>query len=798
MLRVEAVFATRHFSDLDSIAAATANQSVAMPATIKLIVCSISSSSRGGDDADENGLPDEIRNQIEYAYDSWGNLRQEWQSHAGAVDTGSTPSVQYLYEDGAAAGKAKYVRLAELVYPSGRTLECGCGTAGAIDDIMSRVKTIGTQGEATEHARYSYLGAGMVVAEDYRFGASDGVKLDYDPAGDNSFVGFDRFGRVVDQIWAEYGSNAGTRDRFKYTYDEAGNRTGRTNELHTAVNEIYQYDLLDRLTNATRADAFDQTWTLDGLGNFSAFDDDGTSQTRTANEANEITGISSGVTPAYDAAGNMISGPKTGAPATRLHYVFDAWNRMTAAYLDDGDGAFEPEGPNAQDKLIANYRYDGANRRIAKELFDTSSGDPTGSTHFYHNAAWQVLEERLYAANSSLTTAYQNVWSPRYIDAMILRDKLDTSGGVPGAIQLPDRLLYTCDANFNVTGLLKQVNGTWQVVERYLYDAYGKTTFLDRDWAPTVVPGYADGTASAFSNSTLYTGRYRDLETLLFYYRFRYYDVTLSRFIGRDPIGYRGGLSLYCYVGNSPVLYVDPFALYEPPVLPARERSPLYPGYQGIESMAEQVRYHRDLAEAIEATAKTAEVGGDYAAKVKTTCCTQKEHDALVAATKEACWKVHAAWWTLRYLWEQVKADTNWRSPGMTMSDMVSEDGARREFYLKYLGQAADACFKGTIKYRCAAPDDKRCSAARETSLFTQPGWGQLSALDPMYVCPIFFKGSPSRQATDVAHEFGRRYALIWENATGNHKNDIAMWDSVVNNLSAHFTKYKNQADANE
>jgi YD repeat-containing protein len=44
----------------------------------------------------------------------------------------------------------------------------------------------------------------------------------------------------------------------------------------------------------------------------------------------EITGIGTGVVPAYDPAGNMISGPKPGENTTRQHYVYDAWNRLVA------------------------------------------------------------------------------------------------------------------------------------------------------------------------------------------------------------------------------------------------------------------------------------------------------------------------------------------------------------------------------------------------------------------------------------------------------------------------------------
>jgi len=99
------------------------------------------------------------------------------------------------------------------------------------------------------------------------------VNLDYSA---DDFAALDRFGRVVDQIWMDYGADPDvTLDEYTYTYDRAGNRTSRDNELHSAFDEDYTYDGLDRLESADRADDFDQTWTLDGLGNFSAFDDDG-------------------------------------------------------------------------------------------------------------------------------------------------------------------------------------------------------------------------------------------------------------------------------------------------------------------------------------------------------------------------------------------------------------------------------------------------------------------------------------------------------------------------------------------
>ena len=45
------------------------------------------------------------------------------------------------------------------------------------------------------------------------------------------------------------------------------------------------------------------------------------------------------------------------------------------------------------------------------------------------------------------------------------------------------------------------------------------------------------------------------------YMRARYYDSELGRFINQDPIGLRGGMNLYAYVGNNPLNFVDPSGL---------------------------------------------------------------------------------------------------------------------------------------------------------------------------------------------------------------------------------------------
>ena len=46
------------------------------------------------------------------------------------------------------------------------------------------------------------------------------------------------------------------------------------------------------------------------------------------------------------------------------------------------------------------------------------------------------------------------------------------------------------------------------------------------------------------------------------YMRARYYDPHVGRFISEDPIGFGGGdVNLYAYVGNNPLLFIDPWGL---------------------------------------------------------------------------------------------------------------------------------------------------------------------------------------------------------------------------------------------
>ena len=82
------------------------------------------------------------------------------------------------------------------------------------------------------------------------------------------------------------------------------------------------------------------------------------------------------------------------------------------------------------------------------------------------------------------------------------------------------------------------------VANRYDYDAFGN---LEATSYETV------------ANPFGFTARERDAESGLMFYRARYYDPKIGRFISEDPIGFEGkDLNLYRYVYNGPLLGTDP------------------------------------------------------------------------------------------------------------------------------------------------------------------------------------------------------------------------------------------------
>ena len=63
----------------------------------------------------------------------------------------------------------------------------------------------------------------------------------------------------------------------------------------------------------------------------------------------------------------------------------------------------------------------------------------------------------------------------------------------------------------------------------------------------------------------LISGQVSDSETGLYQNWHRDYDSSVGRYIESDPIGLRGGINTYAYVGANPLSYVDPLGLRSSP-----------------------------------------------------------------------------------------------------------------------------------------------------------------------------------------------------------------------------------------
>ena len=95
---------------------------------------------------------------------------------------------------------------------------------------------------------------------------------------------------------------------------------------------------------------------------------------------------------------------------------------------------------------------------------------------------------------------------------------------------------------------LTDANGS--LVERYEYDPYGQPSIFDANDAAL--------SQSAVGNAILFTGRDYDYETGLYYYRARTMHPGLGRFIQHEPLMFVDGMNLYSYVGDMPVVMIDP------------------------------------------------------------------------------------------------------------------------------------------------------------------------------------------------------------------------------------------------
>jgi len=292
----------------------------------------------------------------------------------------------------------------------------------------------------------------------------------------------------------------------EYDYDALGRRQTAVDKAGSltlpAQNDAYAYDALDNRTRKT----------VNGVDQYAIFD-----------AANQLV--------------ELRNGSPTGALA--FAFVYDANGNLTMKC--EGTGVSRTTTTcsgstvssftwNPDDQLVAfykpgvseSYQYDQAGRRIAK----TSNGVTT----YYRYNGDDIDAE--YSATWSETARY--VHGPNTDDPLM---RLTGNTSDPSATAI----YYHQDGIGSVVATSDQAGN---IVAAQVFDAWGNRV-------------QSSGTIQTYG----YTGREPD-QTGLIYYRARYYDPALGRFISRDPAGMPDGVNRYAYVNNNPINLTDPTGLY--------------------------------------------------------------------------------------------------------------------------------------------------------------------------------------------------------------------------------------------
>jgi RHS repeat-associated protein len=402
-------------------------------------------------------------------------------------------------------------------YPGGTTLF-------TTFDELNRKSTISRS--AGMIASYSYDGPGRVRRRDYGNGTRteyqyDGIVGIQNPSGD--------FGvQQITRATASSIASGAPFDDWSFSWDRVGSKVRRTNLLQSTPGQLrtrnYAYDSAYRLQRTTALDVIGSTlfvanYTLDAAGNRTsvsgpeagAYVRSGSLPDPGDDQMNQYTSTPFD-TREYDDNGNLAAAQATGAPVPR-EIRYDYANRPVR-FIDSNTG------------IDVRFVYDAFGRRIEKYV----GGAPTPSARYAYREA-QEIEETDALGATRIVFVHGN-----QADELLMMRKAGAD------------YFYHADDQGTVTAL---TNAAGAVVERYSYGDFGKPV-----------------TVSALGNPYLFEGRRYDAELGLYYYRARYLDPTVGRFITRDPLGVWGDPTNsgnpFAYVGNNPASLEDPTGMLVP------------------------------------------------------------------------------------------------------------------------------------------------------------------------------------------------------------------------------------------
>lgn len=441
---------------------------------------------------------------VERRYDSLSNILEESQNGHAIVCTHDGVGNQL-----------------SCTYPGGRMITRQF-------DANERVSQIVDAGLAVAVADYSYIGPGRIESRvngngtqaEYFYDGIDGVP---NAPGDFGF-------RRIAGTRHTNTSTLSTIDDRVYAWNPLQSKSSRVDidPLGPQYTHAYAYDSIQRLVNTVVTDSNalvvrDETYGLDGVHNRvsvtggvfpGAYANDPGLPTPADAQMNQYTTTSLD-SREYDENGNLTLRDPAGS--LEWHLSFDVHNQLVEVQrLPSGD--------------TTHFGYDVLGRRTSKTVQPGSQ-----STLFFYDG-WQVVEERDGVGTTQATYVYGIG-----IDEVIQMSR----GG--------SEYFYHQDDMGNVMALSDE---TGSVVERYEYGDYGLT--LNAATLARVL-----GNPSAVGNPYLFQGRRYDSEFGMYYFRTRYLDPRVGRFITRDTLGTWGDSlahgSATAAFASSPFTRRDPF-----------------------------------------------------------------------------------------------------------------------------------------------------------------------------------------------------------------------------------------------